>query len=96
MHFCDGFIVNRWQVGLHVVEWGSSSCAYEIGRGVDMAAFGNDLAHNIKPRVVCEVSRCAFFIRAIFPVSGVMVLYDGLDYAGFPPVRDVALIVRRI
>jgi hypothetical protein len=59
-------------------------------------SFGNDLAHNIKPRVVCEVSRCAFFIRAIFPVSGVMVLYDGLDYAGFSPVRDVALIVRRI
>ena len=55
-----------------------------------MAAFGNDLAHNIKPRVVCEESRCAFFIRAIFPVSGVMVLYDGLDCVGFSPVRDVA------
>ena len=30
------------------------------------------------------------FIRAIFPVSGVMVLYDGLDCADFSPVRDVA------
>jgi len=55
-----------------------------------MAAFGNDLAHNIKPRVVCKESRCAFFVRAIFPVSGVMVLYDGLDCVGFSPVRDVA------
>ena len=91
MHFCDGFIVNRWQVGLHVAEWDSLSFAHEIGRGVDMAAFGNDLAHNIKPQVVFGVSRrCAFFIRAIFPVSGVMVLYDGLDCAGFLPVRDVA------
>jgi hypothetical protein len=91
MHFCDGFIVNRWQAGLHVAEWGSSSCAHETGRGVDnMAAFGDDLAHNNKLRVVCELSRCAFFIRAIFPVSGVMVLYDGLECAGFSPVRDVA------
>ena len=52
---------------------GSSSCAHEIRRGVDMAAcFGDDLAHNIKPRVVCEVSRSAFFVRTIFPVAGVM------------------------
>ena len=91
MHFCDGFIVNRWQAGLHVAEWGSSSCAHETGRGVDnMATLGDDLAHNNKLRVVCELSRCAFFIRAIFPVSGVMVLYDGLECAGFSPVRDVA------
>ena len=46
--------------------------------------------------MICEVSRCAFFIRAILPVSGVMVLYYGLHYASFSPVRDVALIVRRI
>ena len=90
MHFCDGFIVNRQQSGLHVAEWGTSSCAHEIGRGVDMTAFGDDLAHNSKPQVVCEVSRCAFFVRTIFPVSGVMILYDGLQRAGFAPVRNVA------
>ncbi len=55
-----------------------------------MDAFGNDLAHYIKPRVVCEESRYAFFIRPFYPVSGVMVLYDGLDCVGFSPVRDVA------
>ena len=87
MHFCDGFIVNRWHVGLHVAEWGSSSCAHEIGRGVDMAAFGNNW-RTISNRG--SFTRCSF-IRAIFPVSGVMVLYyDGLDCAGFSPVRDVA------
>ena len=58
--------------------------------GVDMVAFGDDWAHNIKPRVVCEVSCCAFFIRAIFPVSGMMVLYDGLECAHLSPMRDVA------
>ena len=55
-----------------------------------MTAFGDDLARNIKPRVVCEEPRCAFFIRTIFPVSGVMVLYDGLECVDISPMRDVA------
>jgi hypothetical protein len=91
MHFCDGFTVNRQQSGLHVAERGSSSSAHEPGRGVDMAAFGDDLAHNVEPRVVCEVSSCAFVVRTILPVSGVMVLFYGLERAGLAPVRDVAV-----
>ncbi len=87
MHFCDGFIVNRLQVGLHVTEWGTSSCVHKIGR---VSIWPSSGAHNIKPRVVCEVSCCAFFIRAIFPVSGMMVLDYGLECAHLSPMRDVA------
>jgi hypothetical protein len=56
-----------------------------------MAALGNDLADNVEPRVVCEVSSCAFVVRTILPVSGVMVLYYCLKRAGLAPVRDVAV-----
>ena len=90
MYFCDSLIENWQQAGLHVAEWGSSSCAYEVRRGIDMAAFGDDLAHRIKPRVVCEEPRHVFFIRTIVPVSGLMVLYDGLECADIAPMRDFA------
>jgi hypothetical protein len=91
MHFCDGFMVNRQQSGLHVAERGGSSSTHEPGRVVDMAALGNDLADNVEPRVVCEVSSCAFVIRTILPLSGVMVLYYCLKRTGLAPVRDVAV-----
>ena len=78
MHFCDGFIVNRQQSGWHVAERGRSSSAYETGQGVDVAAFGDDLVYNVEPGVVCEVFCCAFGVRTILPVSGVVVLYYSL------------------
>ncbi len=74
-----------------MAEWGGASSAYEVGRGIDMPAFGCGLVHIIKPRVVRKVSRRALFIRTIFPVSGVMVLYDGFECTGFSPKRYVAL-----
>ena len=53
--FCDGFVVDRYvAVGLYVAEWGGSSRAHEVGRGIDVSAFGDYLAHNIKPWVVCN------------------------------------------
>jgi hypothetical protein len=56
-----------------------------------MSAFGDYLAHNIKPRVVCEECRDALSMRTIFPVSGVMVLHDGFECTGILPMRFVAL-----
>ena len=91
MHLCDGFAVNRQQSGLHVAEGGGSSRTNEPGRDVYVAAFGNDLADHVKPRVVCEVSRRAFFVGAILPVSGVVVLYYCLKRTGLAPVRNVAV-----
>ena len=55
-----------------------------------MSAFGDYLAHNIKPWVVCEERRDALLIRAIFPVSGMMVFDYGLECAHLSPMRDVA------
>ena len=75
-------------VGLHVAEWGGSSRAHEVGRGIDVSAFGDYLAHNIKPWVVCKERRDALLIRAIFPVSGMMVLEYGLECAHLSPMRD--------
>jgi hypothetical protein len=46
-----------------------------------MSAFGDYLAHNIKPRVVCEECRDALLMRTIFPVSGMMVFDYGLECA---------------
>jgi hypothetical protein len=61
--------------------------AHEVGRHIEMSAFGvYYLAHNIKPWVVCEERREALLIRAIFPVSGMMVLYDGLECAHLSPM----------
>jgi hypothetical protein len=56
-----------------------------------LPAFGDDLAPTIKPRVARKVPRRAFFSRTIFPVSGVMVLHDGFECTGIPPMRFVAL-----
>ena len=50
------------------------------------------LAHNIKPWVVCDEERRddALLIRAIFPVLGMMVLYDGLECVHLSPMRGGA------
>ena len=56
-----------------------------------MSAFGVYLlAHNVKPWVVCEESHDALLVRAIFPVSGMMVFDYGLECAHLSPMRDVA------
>jgi hypothetical protein len=57
---------------------------------IDMSAFGVSLAHNIKPWVVCEERRDALVLRAMFPVSGMMVFDYGLECAHLSPMRDVA------
>ena len=77
MHFRDGFTVNRQQSGLHVAERGGSSSTHEVGRGVDMPAFGNNLPDHVNPRVVSEVSSRTFVVGTILPVSGVVVRYYG-------------------
>ncbi len=48
-----------------MAEWGGSSRAHEVGRGIEMSAFGNYLAHNIKPWVICEERRDALSIRSV-------------------------------
>jgi hypothetical protein len=65
--------------------------APEVGRHIDMPAFGVYLAHNIKPWVVCEERRDALLIRAIFLVSRMTVFDYGLECAHLSPMRDVAL-----
>ena len=78
-------------VGLHVAEWGVFFRAPKVGRHIDMSAFGVYLlAHNVKPWVVCEESHDALLVRAIFPVSGMMVFDYGLECAHLSPMRDVA------
>ena len=67
--------------------------AHEVGRHIEMSAFGvYYLAHNIKPWVVCDEERRddALLIRAIFPVLGMMVLYDGLECVHLSPMRGGA------
>ena len=69
---------------------GAVFCAPEVGRHIDMSAFGVYLSYNIKPWVVCEERHDALLIRAIFLVSGMMVFDYGLDCAHLSPMRAVA------